>query len=89
MSTMPPVLEKKILSKLLFTESYDTIVEETKEKATLVGSVLKELIKQKLVTPMEYSNEEQDYKPTFMYDADNMRAYRYRITASGLKFLGK
>lgn len=89
MSTMPPVLEKKILTSLLFTESFDTIIEEARESEFLVADVLKWLIKSKYVSPMELNEEKGEYKATFMYDSDNMRAYHYQMTAKGLTFLGQ
>lgn len=89
MSTMPPVIEKKILTSLLFVESFDTILEEARESEFLVADVLKDLIKNKYVTPMELNEDTNEYQPTFMYDSDNMRAYRYQMTAKGLKFLGQ
>lgn len=89
MSTMPPVLEKKILTSLLFVETFETIIEEARESEYLVADVLKWLIKNKYVSPMELNEETGEYKPTYMYDSDNMRAYRYQMTAKGLKFLGE
>ncbi len=89
MSTMPLVLEKKVLASLLFTESFDTIVEEAKESEYFVGDALKWLIKSKYVSPMELNEEKGDYQATYMYDSDNMRAYRYQMTAKGLTFLGQ
>lgn len=88
MSTLPPVLERKILSSLLFAEEFSSVVEEVKESEYLVSDILKSLIHQKLVTPMKLNEENGDYEPTYMYDSDNMRAYRYRVTAEGLKFIG-
>lgn len=88
MSVQPPVIEKKILTSLLFEESFDTIIEEVKDSEYLVADTLKTLIKRKLVTPMERNDTTGDYQPTFMYDSDNMRAYHYRMTAEGLRFLG-
>jgi hypothetical protein len=86
---MPPVLEKKILTSLLFTESFDTIIEEAKESEFLVADVLKDLIKSKYVSPMVLNEETQEYESTYMYDSDNMRAYHYQMTAKGLNFLGQ
>jgi hypothetical protein len=88
MSILPPVLERKILSSLLFAEEFDSVMEEVKESEFLVADVLKQLIQQKLVTPMKLNEKNGDYEPSFMYDSDNMRAYRYRVTAEGLKFIG-
>lgn len=88
MSTMPPVLEKKILTSLLFTESFETILDETKQSEFLVADVLKWLITKKYVNPMRYNDTKKDYEPSFIYDSDNMRAFHYRITAEGLKFIG-
>ena len=89
MSTMPPVLEKKILGSLLFTESFDAIVEEARENKYLVADILKDLIKNKYVSPMVFNEEKGEYQTSFMYDSDNMHAYHYQMTAKGLKFLGQ
>lgn len=89
MSIMPPVLEKKILGSLLFAESFETIIEEAKESEYLVADVLKWLIKNKYVSPMEQEEKTGEYKTTFMYDSDNMRAYHYCMTAKGLRFLAE
>ena len=89
MSILPPILEKKILTSLLFAESFDTIVEEAKESEYLVADVLKLLIKRKHVTPMQLNETTGEYEPTYMYDSDRMRAFHYRITAAGLKFIGQ
>jgi hypothetical protein len=88
MSTMPPVLEKKILTSLLFTESFDTIVEEVKQSEYLVADILKWLITRRYVSPMQYNETKKDYEPSFIYDSDNMRHYHYRMTGEGLNFLG-
>lgn len=87
MSTMP-LIEKKVLTSLIFVESFDTILEEVKESEYLVADVLKWLIKNKYVSPMQKQEEGEEYKTSFMYDSDNMRAYHYQMTAKGLKFLG-
>lgn len=89
MSTLPPILEKKVLTSLIFTESFETIIEETKESRYLVAEVLKWLIKKRYVSPMQLNDTKGEYEPTYMYDTDNMRAYHYRMTADGLRFLGE
>lgn len=87
MSILPPVLERKILTSLVFTESFDTILEEARESEFLVADVLKWLIKHKYVSPMELDAATGEYKTTYMYDSDNMRAYHYCMTGKGFKFL--
>lgn len=88
MSTLPPALEKKILTSLIFTESFETIIEETKESRYLVAEVLKWLIKKRYVSPMQLGAK-GEFEPTYMYNTDNMHDYHYRMTADGLRFLGE
>lgn len=79
-------LQKLIISKILFVESFDSILEETREKENLIAADLKALIDKRYVQVYELS--EGKYKKTFFYDTDNMRAYFYSATEKGLSLYG-
>jgi len=73
-----------ILNCIYFVEPFDKILEEVNYPANIVADVLKSLIQRKLVVAMFWSEELQEYKRSFIYDADNMRAYSYLATKEGL-----
>jgi predicted transcriptional regulator len=75
-----------ILRALLFPETFDTLVEEIKATEPVIGAELKTLIEKRLVSVMDEDSRGR-YKPTFYYDTDNMRAFRYQITANGIKHI--
>ncbi|HEX2899557.1 MAG TPA: hypothetical protein VHS96_07535, partial [Bacteroidia bacterium] len=80
------ILQLQILRALLFPEPFDTLVEEIKEKQPVIGAELKFLIGKGLVLPMEELKDGR-YKPSIYYDTDNMRAFRYQVSAKGLQLL--
>jgi hypothetical protein len=49
-----------------------------------VADSLKNLIHKKWVVAMKWDETAQDYKRSFIYDSDNMRAYSYLATKDGL-----
>ena len=75
-----------ILRALLFPEPFDTLVEEIKEKQPIIGAELKFLIGKGFVLPME-EGRDGSFKPSIYYDTDNMRAFRYQVSAKGLQHL--
>jgi len=78
-------VEYDILNTVYFVETYDKILEEVEFPANIVADSLKFLIRAKLVSPMKLDPKRKDYVRSFMYDRDNMRAYRYIITREGLE----
>lgn len=82
-------LQVKILRCLLFPESYETVCEETAAKAAVVKDELKKLIGRNWVQVMEYDAEIADYKRTLYFQADEMDAQFFMITAKGLTVLEK
>ncbi|MBL0017085.1 MAG: hypothetical protein RLZZ519_1942 [Bacteroidota bacterium] len=79
-------LQIQILRALLFPEPFDTLVEEIKEREPVIGAELKFLIDKSFVLSME-EMPNGSFKPSIFYDSDNMRAFRYQISAKGLQHL--
>jgi hypothetical protein len=77
-------LEYDILNVLYFVEPFEKILDEVEAPANIVADGLKFLIDQKLVVPMRWDEETQNYVRSFIYDTDNMHAYRYLATKEGL-----
>lgn len=77
-------VEFEILNVLYFVEPFDKILEEVPHAANIVADSLKTLIHKKLVVAMKWDDSVQDYKRSFIYDSDNMRAYSYLATKEGL-----
>lgn len=80
-------LELAILKTLLFTESFDRIVEENGYIAdrNIVADGLKSLLKYKLVRPM--NETDQGYSVSLVYDSDRMGAFHYQATAKGIEYM--
>jgi len=78
-------LEYDILNTVYFVETFDKILEEVKYPANIVADSVKFLIRMKYISPMKPDPKKKDYVRSFMYDSDNMRAYRYIITREGLE----
>jgi hypothetical protein len=77
-------IEFDILNAIYFVEPFDNILSECTAPEKIVGDVLKQLIAKKLVTPMFFDENKQEFIKTFFYDSDNMRAYSYLATKDGL-----
>jgi hypothetical protein len=78
-------VEYDILNVVYFVETYDKILEEVNYPANIVADSVKFLIRMKYISPMRLDPKTKDYVRSFMYDSDNMRAYRYIITREGLE----
>jgi hypothetical protein len=77
-------VEFEILNALYFVEPFDKILEEVPYAANIVADSLKNLIHKKWVVAMKWDETAQDYRRSFIYDSDNMRAYSYLATKDGL-----
>jgi hypothetical protein len=77
-------IQRQILRSLTFPEPFDTLVEEVKGTQPVIGAELKYLIAKGLVTVIDRDDRGRD-KPSIFYDSDNMRAFRYQISAKGLR----
>ena len=78
-------IEYDILNTVYFVETFDKILEEVDYTANIVADSVKFLIRMKYISPMKLDPKTKDYVRSFMYDSDNMRAYRYIITREGLE----
>ncbi len=78
-------VEYDILNAVYFVESFDKIIEDVKYPVNILADSLKFLIRKKLVSPMRWDEKRSEFVRSFMYDSDNMRAYRYIITREGLE----
>jgi len=77
-------LEIDILNCLYFVEPFDKILEEVSYPPNVVADALKTLIHKKMVSVMSWEEDSGDYKRSFIYDTDNMRAFSYLATKEGL-----
>lgn len=79
-----PELEQMVLDKCLFSETFDSIVEEVSGdyKSSVVADAIKNLIHLKFLTPVN-----TQYNLTWFYDSDHMKQGIFRATALGIKWL--
>lgn len=77
-------LEWDILNCLYFVEPFSNILSETGYPMPIVADGLKTLIHRKMVVPMRFDEDKQEYIRTFFYDSDDMEAYSYLATKEGL-----
>lgn len=82
------LVEKGVLEKLIFEETFENIIQESKDLAlpNVIADVLKYLIQHKLVVA-KYPTETKKSKAGFMYDSDRMKDYTYQATAKGIRHL--
>ncbi len=81
-------VEKGVLEKLIFEETFENILGECKNLAlpTVIADVLKYLIQHKfVVAKIPFENKKS--KSGFMYDSDKMRDYTYQATTKGIRYL--
>lgn len=77
-------LETQILEKLTFLEEFGMLKTEVNAPEKILADVLKGLIQKRLVYPVEEGSAQ---KRGFIYDSDNLYAYRYIISGKGMSFL--
>ncbi len=82
------LVEKGVLEKLIFEETFENIIQECRDLAlpNVIVDVLKYLIQHKLVVA-KYPLANKKSKAGFMYDSDRMKDYTYQATAKGIKHL--
>lgn len=80
-------LQRKVLSLLIFPESFQHILEECGKdlSAPVITSVIKDLMRDNKLCPVDAESG----KKTFFYDSDRMHDYYYQATARGLDWLEK
>lgn len=77
-------LQKKIVMALLFEEPFATLVEEIREKESVIWAELRNLLAKNWVVAME-KDAGGKFKKTAFHDADNHSAFHYVATQKGLK----
>jgi len=75
--------EKLILSRLIFPEPYDVILEETGLHSGALRDDLINLINYHLIEVVNFDHP--DNKVVSTYDADNIQDFSFRATKTGLK----
>jgi len=75
--------EKKILARLIFTESYNVLLDETGLHTGALRDDLINLINYRLIEVVILEKERFDV--TTFYDADNLQDFSFRATKTGLK----
>lgn len=80
-------LQRKVLSMLIFPESFSHIVEESGKEMSVpvIVSVIKDLMRDNKLCPIDAETG----KKTFFYDSDRLNDYLYQATARGLEWLEK
>lgn len=80
-------LQRKVLSLLIFPESFEHILEESGKGLTVpvIASVIKDLMHDNKLCAVDADSG----KKTFFYDSDRMGDYLYQATARGLDWLEK
>ena len=77
--------EKKVLERLIFTEPYEVLLDETGSPVGALRDDLINLINYRLIEVVYNGNDPLD--TTSFYDADNLQDFSFRATKSGLKQL--
>ena len=77
--------EKKVLERLIFTEPYEVLLDETGLPVGALRDDLINLINYRLIEVVHNGNDPLD--TTSFYDADNLQYFSFRATKSGLKQL--
>ncbi|MEZ4804048.1 MAG: hypothetical protein R2852_00785 [Bacteroidia bacterium] len=79
-------LAKKIISLLVFEESFSSIVSELPDESRYaLADEIKSLIVKDLVKPCK--NSENNTLSGILYDSDAMNSYTFILTAKGLAYL--
>jgi len=78
----PDVLERQVLSRLIFPERFDALLEETRIPENILGDILRQLLHHRLVSAVP----EEEGAAVF-YDVDDLRLYRYRLSRKGYDFI--
>ena len=79
-----PDLESELLRACLFTESFETLVEECKleTKKSVIADAIKNLIHYKLLIATN-----TDISVSWVYDSDKMMDSSFKATASGVEWM--
>lgn len=77
-------IQVMILRALTFVEPFETLIEEVPFPEPVVGAELKSLISKRFVQVMLRDAKTGDYKRSFYFDSDNLRAFAYMATSKGI-----
>jgi hypothetical protein len=80
----PDALDREVLSKLIFPECFEALAEETMIPENILGDILRQLLHHRYVLAVAAENG-----TSVLYDVDDLRLYRYRLTHKGLAFIGQ
>ena len=78
----PDVLERQVLSRLIFPERFDALLEETRIPENILGDILRQLLHHRLVSAVP-----AEEGTSVFYDVDDLRLYRYRLSRKGYDFI--
>lgn len=78
----PDVLERQVLSRLIFPERFDALLEETRIPEHILGDILRQLLHHRLVSAVP-----SEEGTAVFYDVDDLRLYRYRLSRKGYDFI--
>ena len=78
----PDVLERQVLSRLIFPERFDALLEETRIPENILGDILRQLLHHRLVSAVP-----AEEGTAVFYDVDDLRLYRYRLSRKGYDFI--
>jgi hypothetical protein len=78
----PDELERKVLSRLIFPEHFESLLEETRMPENILGDILRQLLHHRLVVAVPAETE-----TAVFYDVDDLRLYRYRLSRKGYDFM--
>ncbi len=80
-------LEIQVLDRLTFAEEYRNLFQELGIPGNVLADVLRGLIRKKMVYPVREGAGTEMQRRSFIYDTDDLHAYRYMISGKGMKML--
>lgn len=78
----PDELERQVLSRLIFPEHFESLLEETRIPENVLGDILRHLLHHRLVVAVP-----AEAGAAVFYDVDDLRLYRYRLSRKGYDFM--
>ena len=79
--------EKQILERLIFTESYEVLLDETGLHIGALRDDLINLINYRLIEVIHSDNSSISVNGVSFYDSDNLHELSFRATKMGLKYI--
>jgi hypothetical protein len=80
----PDALERQVLSRLIFPERFEALLEETRIPENILGDIIRQLLHHRLVLAVP-----EEATSSVFYDVDDLRLYQYRISQKGYNFIQK